>query len=100
MLNNHCNNPRTLLRALAARNFLSRITLALTTTLLLSQPALAQQPATEVFLLINERLGIMEDVALYKAENNLPVEDLARELIVVENAILAAESAGLASTLR
>jgi chorismate mutase len=37
----------------------------------------------------------MEDVAMYKSVNGLPVEDLPREKIVIENAVLAAESQGL-----
>jgi chorismate mutase len=101
MLNNHWNNPRMLFSALLpltiglVPNLRFRLLLALCVTIQLELPVLAQAQTTDVFQLINERLGYMEDVALYKAENNLPVEDLARESIVIENAVLAAESAGL-----
>ncbi|MDD9894293.1 MAG: gamma subclass chorismate mutase AroQ [Gammaproteobacteria bacterium] len=59
-------------------------------------PCLAAS-ATElgIFQLINERLNYMTDVALYKKQNNLPVEDLAREQIVIANAVAAAASQGL-----
>ena len=40
----------------------------------------------EIFKTINERLSYMEDVALYKADNHLAVEDIQREKIVVEKA--------------
>lgn len=48
-----------------------------------------------LFQLIGERLSHMEDVALYKKTNNLAIEDLAREQLVIENAVAAAQAAGL-----
>jgi chorismate mutase len=74
------------------RNLLLRFPLAASLILLLWQPAAAQPEAITAFQLINERLKHMEDVAMYKSVNGLPVEDLPREKIVIENAVLAAES--------
>ncbi|WP_310619531.1 chorismate mutase [Flexibacterium corallicola] len=55
--------------------------------------AFASEPAT--FQLINERLSYMRDVALYKAQNHLPVENVAREAIVLEKAQEQAQKLGL-----
>lgn len=44
---------------------------------------------------INRRLSAMRDVAAYKAENNLPVEDLDRERKVLFLSQKEAENAGL-----
>lgn len=49
----------------------------------------------ELFSAINSRLAHMQSVADYKAALQLPVEDLAREAIVLEQARLAASAAGL-----
>jgi len=95
MLNNHRNSPTNLLPALPMRNLLLRFPLAASLILLLWQPAAAQPETITAFQLINERLKHMEDVAMYKSVNGLPVEDLPREKIVIENAVLAAESQGL-----
>lgn len=48
-----------------------------------------------LFLAINERLGHMEDVALYKAQNQIPVEDIEREKAVLENAKALAAAQGI-----
>tara|TARA_B100001142_G_scaffold250481_1_gene250641 strand:+ start:1048 stop:1644 length:597 start_codon:yes stop_codon:yes gene_type:complete len=95
MLNNHRNNPTNLLSALPMRNLLLRFPLLASLILLLWQPAAAQPETITAFQLINERLKHMEDVAMYKSVNGLPVEDLPREKVVIENAVLAAESQGL-----
>ena len=95
MLNNHRNNPTNLLSALPMRNLLLRFPLLASLILLLWQPAAAQPETITAFQLINERLKHMEDVAMYKSVNGLPVEDLPREEVVIENAVLAAESQGL-----
>ena len=92
MLNNHRNSPTNLVLALPMRNLLLPFPLAASLILLLWQPAAAQPEAITAFQLINERLKHMEDVAMYKSVNGLPVEDLPREKIVIENAVLAAES--------
>ena len=95
MLNNHRNNSTNLLSALPMRNLLLRFPLLASLILLLWQPAAAQPETITAFQLINERLKHMEDVAMYKSVNGLPVEDLPREEVVIENAVLAAESQGL-----
>ena len=95
MLNNHRNNSTNLLSALPMRNLLLRFPLLTSLILLLWQPAAAQPETITAFQLINERLKHMEDVAMYKSVNGLPVEDLPREKVVIENAVLAAESQGL-----
>ena len=95
MLNNHRNNPTNLLSALPMRNLLLGFPLLTSLILLLWQPAAAQPETITAFQLINERLKHMEDVAMYKSVNGLPVEDLPREKVVIENAVLAAESQGL-----
>ena len=95
MLNNHRDNPTNLLSALPMRNLLLRFPLLASLILLLWQPAAAQPETITAFQLINERLKHMEDVAMYKSVNGLPVEDLPREEVVIENAVLAAESQGL-----
>lgn len=95
MLNNHRNNPTNLLSALPMHNLLLRFPLLASLILLLWQPAAAQPETITAFQLINERLKHMEDVAMYKSVNGLPVEDLPREEVVIENAVLAAESQGL-----
>ena len=61
----------------------------------LSAPCAADSGATEVFRLIDERLDLMADVALYKARNEKPVEDSAREEIVVMKAKERALKAGI-----
>ncbi len=51
-----------------------------------------------LFQAIDERLGYMEDVALFKAQNRIPVEDVKREQIVLSNAKELAASQGLDPT--
>ncbi len=53
------------------------------------------ETARALFLAIGERLAYMEDVALYKAQNHISVEDIEREVVVVENAKLLAVTHGL-----
>lgn len=62
---------------------------------MLCAPGHAKAGADEIFLLINERLAYMEDVAAYKLENAKPVEDTDREAIVIEKAKQSAMRAGL-----
>ena len=45
--------------------------------------------------LIAERLSLMKDVAIYKAERDIPVEDLAREAVVLDAVVKAAAEHGL-----
>ena len=63
--------------------------------ILLSVAAQASENAQPLFHTINERLQYMDDVAVYKAEHHLPIEDVAREQVVVEKAKAAAGKQGL-----
>lgn len=54
-----------------------------------------RQAAEELFDLINQRLSYMEDVALYKAQHGLAVEDKEREAIVIANTAQSAEMNGI-----
>jgi chorismate mutase len=55
----------------------------------------AEDLVGEFFATINQRLSYMEDVALFKRQNQTAVEDLARERVVIDNAKEAAASLGL-----
>lgn len=67
--------------------------------LLTSLPSLGlaaeNEKISEIFRLMNNRLGHMEDVALYKVHHGIPIEDLHREEIVLANAVEFADSFGL-----
>ncbi len=54
-----------------------------------------QEAATALFDLINRRLSYMEDVALYKAQRNLPIEDKEREAVVIANTAQSAATSGI-----
>lgn len=58
----------------------------------------AQTQANAVYLAINERLTYMEDVALYKAIHQKPIEDVTREQVVLAKAVESADLAGLDKT--
>jgi chorismate mutase len=69
---------------------------ALLVILLFSYSSIATSiTPTELFSTINLRLSYMEDVALYKANNNKPIEDIVREAVVIEKASISAEKEGL-----
>lgn len=55
----------------------------------------AEADLAELFSAIDERLSHMESVALYKAQNQLPIEDIAREEIVIADAKRAAYLEGI-----
>ena len=55
----------------------------------------SEQDATHIFNLINERLGYMEKVALYKHQFHIPVEDLTREKFILDKSLLSATAQGL-----
>ncbi len=55
----------------------------------------ADDAVKRLSLLIAERFSYMQDVALYKARNQIPVEDVERESVVVQKGMLAAERQGL-----
>jgi cyclohexadienyl dehydratase len=48
-----------------------------------------------LFGLINERLSYMDEVAAYKWINGLPIEDLEREAIVIDRAVIAGLAQGI-----
>ncbi|MBN6512436.1 chorismate mutase [Acinetobacter pittii] len=61
-------------------------------------PPLAQASQyTQTARLVNERLSYMKDVAGYKAEQHLPIEDLTQEKKVLDQSLSEAESFGLNS---
>lgn len=70
-------------------------TIILLTLSLLSFNTLAISAPTDLFSSINLRLSYMEDVSLYKANNNKPIEDIEREVLVIERASQSAEKFGL-----
>jgi cyclohexadienyl dehydratase len=52
-------------------------------------------PADELYTLVAERLSLMRDVAAFKWLNDRPVEDTAREQVVVDSAVTVALNQGL-----
>ncbi len=79
-------------------NPLSLRSCALSLLLLLCTPLKAADDnggREALFVLINERLSVMEQVALYKYRNKVAVEDLERERQVIENSTLGAARRGL-----
>ncbi|KXO09545.1 Periplasmic chorismate mutase I precursor [Moritella sp. JT01] len=62
---------------------------------LLSFSAFATPTPSELFSTLNQRLSYMEDVALYKANNNKPIEDIEREKVVIDKASKSAAKVGL-----
>lgn len=64
--------------------------------LLLSLPLTAAEPPLhEIYRLIDERLELMESVALYKQAHQLPVEDLKREQLVIDQVVVEAKKLNL-----
>ncbi len=74
--------------------FRAQTVAALAVTLLIGCAWSPDNPAA-VFQLIDKRLSYMEDVALYKHANAIPVEDKKRELTVIAKAKQQAESFNL-----
>ncbi|AQA17851.1 hypothetical protein BST95_05980 [Halioglobus japonicus] len=64
-------------------------------SLLLPLHASADELPRNLFESINERLHYMEDVALFKAVNYLPIENVQREEVVIEQSKRAAFERGL-----
>lgn len=60
-----------------------------------SQVNAAEDVNADLFIAINARLSLMEAVALYKANNKIPVEDLLREQVVLADSQAQAARAGL-----
>lgn len=63
--------------------------------LLLLISATANADVDSIFNTMNERLTYMRDVALYKAQHHLAIEDVAREKQVLASATKAASQLGL-----
>ncbi|MCP3941419.1 MAG: chorismate mutase [Desulfobacteraceae bacterium] len=61
---------------------------------LFSLQARADVTTSKLFKTMNERLSYMEDVALFKAQNHLPIEDIQRENIVLGKAEASAGELG------
>ncbi len=51
--------------------------------------------ATDLYSSINQRLGHMRQVALYKAQRQLPIENAEREATVIDKALASARRQGL-----
>ncbi|TNE47262.1 MAG: gamma subclass chorismate mutase AroQ [Bacteroidetes bacterium] len=60
-------------------------------------PDLPVKEAKKLATLMNKRLSLMKDVAAYKWEHQLPIEDLEREKVVLESSIKQATALGLDS---
>ncbi len=62
---------------------------------LLSFSCFAAPSSQTLFSVINERLSYMEDVALFKSQKHIAIEDVAREKIVIAKASDSAAKSGL-----
>lgn len=62
-------------------------------------PTNADVTSIELFRTINERLSYMEDVVLFKIKNHLPIEDIQRENVVIDNAKVFATEQGFDSEI-
>ena len=60
-----------------------------------SLQASAEVTSTELFNAINERLSYMQDVALFKAQNNISIENIERDNFVLDQAKISAQTEGL-----
>ncbi len=72
-----------------------KIILLLFSFIIFQFQARADGTSVELFRTINERLSHMEEVAFFKAQNHLPIEDIERERIVIHRAIVSARDKGL-----
>ncbi len=63
--------------------------------IILSPQTRAEVTSAELFSTINERLSYMEDVALFKKQQHIPIEDVEREKLVIDRAKKAAHNKGL-----
>ena len=76
----------------ALRHPLCRVTFI---WLLLIAGSSASADEQRLFDLINERLSYMDEVAAYKWINGLPIEDLEREAVVLDRAVIAGLTRGI-----
>lgn len=78
------------------KNIQQTVKVATTVAALMCFSSLAQAYQYEqTARLINERLSYMKDVAGYKAEQHLPIEDLTQEKKVLDQSLSEADSLGL-----
>lgn len=54
-------------------------------------PSHADELSNEIFKKINVRMSFMSDVAIYKANHHLPIEDLEREKLVLKKSASTSE---------
>ncbi len=73
----------------------NRLPVAFILLFVASQVAAAEDVNTDLFAAINDRLSLMEEVALYKVNNNIAVEDLPREQVVLAETQANAAAEGL-----
>lgn len=84
----------TLKEKLAGYLMLKKLLLLLV-AMVFSLPAMSQITAREVFATIDKRLSYMHDVALFKAQQHLAVEDVEREQKIVSQAKTSAVAEGV-----
>lgn len=65
------------------------------TKVLFKKPVISQSALLPLVEKVNQRLGYMKDVAGYKAQNHLPVEDVVQESKVINSSLTEAEGLGL-----
>ncbi len=58
-------------------------------------PSHADELSKDIFNKINERMSFMSDVAIYKANHHLPIEDLEREELVLKKSASTSQKFGL-----
>ncbi|CAK1797005.1 chorismate mutase [Vibrio crassostreae] len=58
-------------------------------------PSHADELSNDIFNTINERMSFMSDVAIYKANHHLPIEDLEREELVLKKSASTSDKFGL-----
>lgn len=78
---------------------LSRLLLLLLALAWLPESAAAQEPATALAEAMAKRLQLMEGVAQYKWNHEIPIEDLERERVVLDSVVAAAEAEGVSVDL-
>ncbi|PSX05481.1 chorismate mutase [Photobacterium angustum] len=58
-------------------------------------PSHADELPHDIFKKINDRMSFMSDVAIYKANHHLPIEDLEREDLILKKSASTSEKFGL-----
>lgn len=60
-----------------------------------NEPVISQTALITLAEKVNKRLGFMKDVAGFKAQLHMPIEDVVQEYKVINNSLTEAESLGL-----